>query len=199
MVGGCGAGVVVSPDDQLSPRTLAAATHNALESRNHDALIGLISPPYRKPMRDVLTAMDDYAREADKTVALLARRVGPSSAARLENETVDFHRKLFPLPLQTAVQDNDVDWTRIDIREEQGAAWVHVDGLRSPFHKHFAFLFLDGAWFVEPLDRPEEFAAAARRMANNYKNATKTLKKLQTELRTDPPLTESDVNLRLWP
>jgi len=197
VVGGCGAGGPTP--DQLSPQALAVATHRAIETRNRDTLVGLTTPPYQKPMRDVLVAIDDYAREADKTAALVAQRIGQAPADRLRNETADFYRQLFPLPFQEAAEGDTVDWTRVDIREDdKNTAWVHVDGLRSPFHKIFVLLYLDGAWFVEPLDMPEEFAAAAKRLADNYRSAAKTLQKIQAELRTDN-LTEADITLRLWP
>ena len=198
VAGGCGAGSPITPSDRSSPRALATATHSAIETRDSDALVDLTSPPYRKSLRTVLDALQEYAKESDKTAALLARHVAQAPADRLRRETEDFYHQLLPSPLHPAAQGDSIDWTRIHLREESGGVWTYVDGQKSPFHRTFVFLFRNGAWYVEPLDLPPQFAANAKRLAENYKNATKTLKKVQAEIRAGQ-VAETDVNLRLWP
>ena len=198
IVGGCGSTSSITPSDRMSPRTLAVATHHAIETRNTDAMVDLVAPPYRKSMRAVLVSVEDYARESDKTATLLAQHVSQASADRLRNETADFYRQLLPSPLHPAARGDHIDWTRINLREENGGIWTYVDGQKSPFHKTFVFLFQDGAWYVEPLDMPQQFAANAKRLAANYRSAIKTLQKIQAEIRSGT-VAEADINLRLWP
>ncbi|MCL2700767.1 MAG: hypothetical protein FWE88_03630 [Phycisphaerae bacterium] len=199
VAGGCGTGSLVTPSDRLSPRTLAVAAHNAIEIHSHAAVADLTSPAYRKPMRKVLDAIRDYSREADKTAALIAQKVGQAPADRLRKETASFYRQLLPSPLQGAVKGDTVDWSRVEIREEgSSVARVFVNGQKGPFHRTFVFMRVKDAWYIEPLDSPKEFAKNAKQLAANYRNAIKALRNVQADIHNGE-ITPANVNARLWP
>jgi len=198
VVGGCGSGSPITAGDRLSPRTVAVAAQNVIEVRNSAGVIDLTAPPFRKSMRSVLDAFADYAREADKTAALIAQRVDLAAADRLRNETADFYHQLLPPPLRAAARGDVIDWTRVDFHEDKNIARVYIDGQRSPFHRDFVFVRTGNAWYIEPLNTPEGFAVDARRLASNYRSAIKTLRKVQAEIRGGH-LTAQDIDARLWP
>jgi len=198
IVGGCGAGSPITASDRLSPRAVAVTAHNVIEARNSAGMVDLTAPPFRKSMRSVLDAVDDYTREADKTAALIAQRVDQAAADRLRNETADFYHQLLPPPLRAAAKGDVIDWTRVDFHEDKGIARAYIDGQRSPFHRDFVFVRTGDDWYIEPLNTPEGFAIDAKRLVANYRNAIKTLRKVQSEIRNGD-LTATNIDARLWP
>lgn len=184
--------------DLMTPRATALAMHQAIETKDYDALAQCIAPEYRKPFRNILNGWKKYSLKAVQTSVVMEDRIGPEYGQRLRAELEQIYRDLVPSPLALASKQGQIAWEEVQITQEDDRATVKIGGDLSPFHAKFKMVRVGLAWYAAPWEEPETFAGQAKHMGNVYDQFTKQLNKLQGNIKKGK-VTADNVDHELWP
>lgn len=201
---GCGGGSKIDLSagrggvDAGSAKALAVSYDQAVRAREYGGVVECVAPDYRKSFSSVLVANIKYTRKLEQTADMVQKRIGKAPADRLRREAQETYLKLLPSPLEGAVSDGKIAWTRVTFTEKDQVVAVKVDGNYTRFNEDFWLRPIGDRWYVAPHGLPEEFAKTAKGMVRAHNEMMKILGKKQKLIKSGK-INAGNVDDHFWP
>ena len=166
--------------DQSSPKALMTAMHQAIESKNGEAMVACLPPEYQPAMRISTGVSDQRTARTDALKKLIL------NTPALGKEVAE---KVFPelpagaeSPLSEAVENGKVNWDKIKFKEDGDKATVEVKG--APL-EGVTLKKISGKWYcLFGNITPEQAKAEAEKESKHLATAMKGYDKFEKKIKS---------------
>ncbi len=135
-----------SSANQGSPKDLLEAFHKCAQAKSLAAVVDLIDPAFQKPMRTMIDAMNTMEAKVESLAKTVESKIDKETADKIREQQKKEGQNGLKSPLETAVKDGKIDWSKVKIEEKGDAATVEIDGKVADV----MLKKVNGKWYAAP-------------------------------------------------
>lgn len=144
--GAAGKGGSPAPAAAASPKDVLEAMHKASQAKDMNALVSYMDPALQPPMKDMLSMLEEMKTKTNALAKVVEEKIGKPQADRIRQQGAMEDKDISPLA--KAVENGQVNWSKIDIKEEGDKATVKVQG-----DEPFMIKKVNGKWYAFPPEK----------------------------------------------